>query len=158
MSFNMPITVNGTIEPDSIDTRTPLEIRSVTELDSVRIELNSEGDLSAYECSACGEELNEADPRETLDGGATVCPDSDDERHQPQIVPLTWAKNISVDFDEDDDRIDLAIATGDPRGAWQMRLWRDHTTGKVMMSLPHANMSEPHEPIREIHPGTFEIG
>lgn len=160
MSFNIPITIDGDVSTDSITRPNgyeSVELGSVLDLSQVQFTLNEEGDMSAYRCGACDEELNEADPTETLADGDTECLGADDGKHQPVIVPFTWAKNITVDFDEEDDRIDLAIATSDPRGGWVFRLRRG-PDGKVIMHLPHATMDGPHEPIRELHPGTFEIG
>lgn len=161
MSFNIPITIIGDVSTDVITRPNgygSVELGAVDELTQVMFKLNEDGDMSAYRCADCDEELNEADPTETLADGDTKCEENDGGPHKPEIVPLTWAKNIAIDFDEENDRIDLAIATGEPRGGWIMRLERNHTTGKVQMYLPHATMDGPHEPIREIHPGTFEIG
>lgn len=161
MSFNIPITLHGDVSDDGITRESygRFKLGSVYDLTQVQLELNESGDMSAFKCAHCDEELNEADPRETLADGDTECSSADEsDPHKPEIVPLTWAKNIMIDIDEENDRIDLAIATGEPRGGWQMRLWRNPKTGKVMMSLPYADMDAPHEPIREIHPGTFEIG
>lgn len=160
MSFNTPITVSGEIDPDGIahpTTQTPLKIGSVYELSQILVEINSDGDLSQFECVHCGQELNEADLTETLADGDKECPATSDERHEAKTVPFTWAKNIAVSFDEDNDEIELAIATGEPRGGWTFKLRRT-PEGGVIMHLPHADMSSPHEPIRELHPGTFAIG
>lgn len=159
MSFNISITLHGDVSEDSI-TRPgegELALGSVLDLTQVQLELNEEGDMSAFHCSHCGEELNEADPTETLANGDIECPDSDTGLHEKQIAPLTWAKNIAISFDEERDEIELAIATGEPRGGWTMKLYRN-TDGTIVMHLPHASMNSPHEPIRELHPGTFIIG
>lgn len=164
MSFNMPITIEGDVSTDSIDfptTDTPLRVGSVQELEQIRVGLNEDGDMSSIKCIHCGEELNEdtpsGTPLETLMDGTTECDDNDDGLHEPVTVPFTWAKNIAVSFDEDNDEIELAIATGEPRGGWTFKLRRT-PDGVVLMHLPYADMSAPHEPIRELHPGTFAIG
>lgn len=163
MSFNMPITVQGDVSTDSItrpdgtDHYGALELRSVLDLTQIMITLNEDGDMSEIKCVHCDEELNEADPTVTAEDDDPECAANDDGPHEKMWAPLTWAKNIAITFDEENDQIDLAIATGDPRGGWVFRLYRN-SEGAVIMHLPHADMDGPHEPIRELHPGTFAIG
>lgn len=164
MSFNTPVTIAGDINPDGISlptTDTPLKIGSVDELAQIQVTLNVDGDMSEIRCRHCGEDLNEdtppGTPLETLMEGETGCGSNDDGPHEQEYAPLTWAKKITVSFDEERDEIDLAIATGEPRGAWSFKLRRT-PEGVVLMHLPHPDMSGPHEPIRELRPGTFAIG
>ena len=99
MSINTPITVMGDVSTDGIKfptAQTHLEIGSVLELAQVQIEVNTDGDISAYRCVHCGEELNEADPTETLADGVKECDANDDGPHEKQVVPFTWAKNIAI--------------------------------------------------------------
>lgn len=160
MSFNIPITVNGDVSVDGI-TRPggygSLELGSVLDLTQVTFALNEDDDMSEKRCAACNEELSDDEPTQNLDGDTACWARDDDAPHQPEYNPLTWAKNITIDFDEENDQIDLVIATGDPRGGWQFRLRRT-PDGVIFMHLPHADMEGPHEPLRELHPGTFVIG
>jgi len=160
MSFNMPVTLAGDISEDSItrpDGYGSVELGSVLDLEQIQIKLNEDGDMSSLRCAHCGEELNEIDPTRTLENDTVECEDNDDGPHKAQTVPFTWAKNIAISFSEDNDEIELAIATGEPRGGWTFKLRRT-PDGRVLMHLPHADMAAPHEPIRELHPGTFAIG
>lgn len=162
MSFNTPITVAGDISTDGIDfptTQTPLKLGSVFDLTQIMVKLNEDDDMPKKRCSACGEELDDDEPTQNLDGD-TECSaqNEDDAPHTPEFNPFTWAKNIAVSFNEERDEIELAIATGEPRGGWTFTLRRDPETGVVSMHLPYADMDGPHEPLREIHPGTFVIG
>lgn len=160
MSFNMPITVIGDVSADCIEpatTQTSLKLGSVLDLTQIMIALNEDDDMSEIRCAHCGEELNEDEPTETLEGGDAECEANDYDPHEKQYAPFTWAKNIAVSFDEERDEIELAIATGEPRGGWTFKLRRE-PDGVVLMFLPHADMASPHEPIRELRPGTFVIG
>lgn len=148
MTFNMPITIHGEDRTETVE---------VEDLAMIEVALNQDGDMSAIRCKHCGQELNEADPSETLEDGDRECPATSNEQHEQEYAPLTWAKNIAVSFDEERDTIDLTIATGEPRGGWQFRLRRTDK-GVVLMHLPHEDMIGPHEPLKEIHPGTFAIG
>lgn len=160
MSFNMPITVIGDVSADCIEpatTQTSLKLGSVLDLTQIMIALNEDGDMSEIRCAHCGEELNEADPTKTLEDDGTECGANNDGPHEKTWAPFTWAKNIAISFDEERDEIELAIATGEPRGGWTFKLCRE-PDGVVLMFLPHADMASPHEPIRELRPGTFVIG
>lgn len=163
MSFNIPITIEGDVStdgitrPDGTDHYGSIKLGSVLELSQILVALNEDGDMSEIRCVHCGEDLNEADPTVTAKDGDPECTESDTGLHDKEWAPLTWAKNIAIDFDKEADQIDLAIATGEPRGGWQLRLRRT-PDGVVLMHLPHATMNGPHEPIRELHPGTFVIG
>lgn len=162
MSFNMPITVNGDISTDGItrpDGYGSVKLESAHDLTQIMVRLNEDDDMPEKRCSACGKELSDDEPTQDLDGD-TACwvRGEGDAPHTPELNPLTWAKNIAVSFDEERDEIELAIATGEPRGGWTFKLRRDPKTGVVYMHLPHADMEGPHEPIRELHPGTFAIG
>lgn len=171
MSFNIPITIHGDVSMDGI-TRPygdgSLELGSVLELSQVMIKLNEAKDMQEKRCAHCREDLDPDRPLH-LFGDETdtsdYCeenPDSDGGEaplspHVAEWSPLTWAKNIAVSFDEERDEIELAIATGEPRGGWTFKLYRN-SDGVIVMHLPHADMDSPHEPIRELHPGTFIIG
>lgn len=161
MSINTPIVIIGDISDDGItrpNGSESLELASVDDLAQIQVDINSDGDLSEFRCTHCQQELNEADTTVTAADEDPECHANDDGPHEKEYMPLTWAKNILIDFDEENDTIDLAIATGEPRGGWQFRLRRDPETGVVYMHLPYADMQGPHEPIRELHPGTFAIG
>ncbi len=162
MAFNTPITVQGDVSTDGItrpDGYGSVKLESVLDLTQIMVKLNEDDDMPEKRCSACGDELSDDEPTQNPDGD-TECSarDEDDAPHTPEFSPLAWAKNITVSFVEERDEIELAIATGDPRGGWTFRLRRDPKTGVVYMHLPHADMDGPHEPIRELHPGTFVIG
>jgi hypothetical protein len=160
MSINTPITITADVSMESIERPNgyeSVELRSVLDLTQIMVDINSDGDMSEIRCKHCGEELNESAPAETLADGDTECPAADNEQHEQEHVPFTWAKNIAVRFDEENDEIELAIATGDPRGGWTTKLRRT-PDGVVLMHLPYEDMASPHEPIKELHPGTFVIG
>lgn len=161
MSFNMPITVAGDVSTDAIDfptTQTPLRLGSVLDLTQIMVRLNEGDDMQEKRCSACGDELDDDEPTQNLDGDDVCSAWDGNAPHTPEFSPFTWAKNIAVSFNEERDEIELAIATGEPRGGWTFKLRRDPETGVVYMHLPYADMDGPHEPLREIHPGTFVIG
>lgn len=170
MSFNIPITVSGDVSTDGITFSTgvaPLELGSVLELSQVTLTLNGADDMSEKRCAHCREDMDPDHPAfvvdDTTPGIGDWCAenedgDEDSSPHAPEWSPLTWAKNVQIDVDEEADRIDLSIATGDPRGGWQLRLWRDQETGVVYMSVPYDGMPEQHEPMRAVHPGTYAIG
>lgn len=156
----MPTTLYGSISGDSIthsDEHSELRLGIVYDLTQIKVALNENADMSEIKCTHCGADLNEADPTITAEDEDPECGASDDGLHEKEWAPLTWAKNIDVSFDEEHDQIQLTIATGEPRGGWTFTLRRDQVTGVVYMHLPHADMSSPHEPIKEIHPGTFAI-
>jgi hypothetical protein len=96
-------------------------------------------------------------PTQVIDGDET-CEDNDDGPHEPEWSPLTWAQNVMVEVDEEQDSVTLTLAHADPRGGWAMRFWRNQESGQIMMSLPHEGMSAPHAPMRRIGGGTYEVG
>lgn len=160
MTFNIPITISADVSEDSVNVDSAegqTVIHAAFDLTDVHLALNENNSLSGIRCAHCGEDLDEDDPTRTLHGGETECPNNDDGPHQMEYAPLTWAKNITISLDEEDDRIELVISTGDPRGGWSFVLRRT-PDGAVMMHLPHAEMGDPHEPIQELRPGTFVIG
>lgn len=160
MSFNIPITVNGDVSMDGI-TRPggegSVRLGSVLDLVDVSLTLNEDGDMQDKRCAHCKQDMDPDRPTHTIDGDE-FCDDNDDEAHESEWSPLTWAKNVQIDVDEEEDQIDLTIATGDPRGGWQLRLRRDPETGAVYMSVPFDGMADQHGPMRQIGPGTYAIG
>lgn len=160
MDINTPIVLSGDISDDGItrpDGHGSLRLGSVEDLAQIQVKLNEDGDMSEVRCAHCGEDLNEADPTVTAGDKTAECDANDGGPHEKEWAPLTWAKNICVSFNEERDEIELGIATADPRGGWTFKLRRT-PEGVVLMHLPHDGMTDPHEPIKELHSGTFAIG
>ena len=63
----------------------------------------------------------------------------------------------SAAIDWTGDSISVTISTGDPRGAFAMTV-RVMDDGTVLMHLPHPSDGMLHEPLHELHPGTYRIG
>jgi hypothetical protein len=160
MSFNIPITVNGDVSTDGITRPNgygSLELGSVLDLTSVYLALNENGDVQDKRCAACEEEMDPDNPTAVL-GGDDKCLDTEDGTHDPEWLPLSWAQNVVIEVDEEQDMITLSLAHAEPRGGWSMRFWRNQENGQILMSLPHEGMNEPHASMRKISESTYEVG
>jgi len=118
-----------------------------------------------WECG-CGAEVDSLDgacpncgagpPAETLQG----CPGQDwsgTNTWEPVDPPLSWCKSAGVNTDPRDDAVTVSISVGDPRGGFTMTI-RRLPDGRLVMYLPYPERSLLHLPLREIHPGTYEVG
>lgn len=136
-------------------------------------EHRANGDAGGEEfvCKACQQELVEewfesSDGRQAgfvlvgrRDDRPGVCDEADDENqpHDVQRVPLSWANSARISMDEEQDRITVAISVGDPRGGFTMTVER--IDGKLRLSVPHDSDGMLHRPLTALNGrGYFEIG
>lgn len=158
MSFNIPITVAGDVSTDGITRPNgygSVELGSVIDLSSVFLKLNEDDDMQEKRCAHCTEDMDPDNPAQVVEGDR-FC-DSNDGPHVPEWSPLTWAKNVTIETDEEADAIHVTIAHADPRGGWQMTI-RRMENGQLIMHLPYEGMSSPHASMRKITEGTYEVG
>lgn len=101
----------------------------------------------------------EISPRDYPEGGhdeTTVGVTLNENGAYPSQAPLGWCNSARIVVSPEDDEVSVTISTGDPRGAFVMSVSRA-SDGRLLLYVPHEGMSTPHEDIREIHPGTFEV-
>ena len=116
-------------------------------------------------CAHCGETIAEyAGLGWTHDStDSTPCrgeeDDPDGHRATPALAaPGNWA-GVTIDPDEGTTRVEISV--GDPRGCLTMTLRRvrdEDGTERLLLSVPHPDDSTPHVALREIAPGTYQIG
>ena len=73
-------------------------------------------------------------------------------------VPGNWA-GVTVDPAGESVRVEISV--GDPRGCLTMTLRRvrgEDGTERLLLHVPHPEDSTPHVALREIAPGTYQIG
>ena len=99
--------------------------------------------------------------------GETVISTANESREQGYPAdasdPLSWLNSASIRLNPDDDSVDLCISTGDPRGAFVMRIRRvpldaPNNAGRLVMVTPYPGESLPHDDLHPINPGTYMIG
>ncbi|MFI9389214.1 hypothetical protein [Kutzneria sp. NPDC052558] len=121
---------------------------------------------ASHRCVLCGEDL-----LETVDGYASDttgldCPaaDGDDQAHQPERVPLSWANSAAILANDEQDSLTLSVSVGDPRGAFCFTVRRipddaeGDLAGRLVIHMPYPGETLPHREITELHPGTFVVG
>lgn len=145
--------------------------------DSVTVALELPWETTeTYRCRACGEGLVESAGGYHTESDDRTCseyvPDHEDADgpdlgagpHDPQRIPLSWANSAAIDTDEKDDSITVSISVGDPRGAFCFTVRRipedagSDLAGQLVLHVPHAGQTAPHQPLCALHPGTFLIG
>jgi len=149
---------------------------------TVRIDVNEDGDMPEFTCTACGVTGAEYPDGVHADGtddrcdarecqvcevddpapGATcgVCAGTGQDGHDWQRTPLSWCNSARIVTDPDEDQVTLLISTGDPRGAFAITVWRTET-GRLLMRLPRPDDAMPHEDLTPYGPPAnhvFEIG
>lgn len=103
-------------------------------------------------CPECGNEI--WDDGDGWDGHE---PDCDRDGTPPDMGPSDIVNSAAITFDPGDCAVHVSISVGDPRGAFVMTI-RRLTDGRLLLHTPYAGMISAHMPLREIAPGTFEIG
>jgi hypothetical protein len=128
-------------------------------------------------CVNCDNEISEYPGSWMHDAGQTsgehVCPESawpeDDAECYATPGPLHWCNGAQIEINSERDEIAVSISVGDPNGGFALTIYkvpdteetrRDNpaTAGRFLMTVPHAQMSGPHMPLRELMPGVFVIG
>lgn len=121
------------------------------------------------ECAHCGEAIAEyVDGWTHDDTGTRWCGNlTDDEAADDDgatlaapaaAVPGNWA-GITTSVEDESVRVEISVA--DPRGCLTMTLRRvraEDGTERLLLHVPHPEDSTPHVALREIAPGTYEIG
>lgn len=103
------------------------------------------GDETAAECPDCGR---------YIDGPGDHDEDCDNREWTPE-GPATWCNGAGVRIR--DDEVQTWISLGDPRGAFTFSV-RQLQDGRLIMHTPYPGETMPHMGLREIHPGTYEVG
>ena len=120
-------------------------------------------------CVHCGETIAEYVTGWEHDAtGARWCHDLTDEEAAEDddataatpapSLPGNWA---GITTDEADESVQVEISVGDPRGCFTMTLRRVRDADgrdRLFLRVPHPEDSTPHAPMREVHPGYYEIG
>lgn len=159
------IELTGSLEPDieTVD-HGPHILRSVEEIESVRLVMNEEGSEPAQICRHCHASMDPDTEGRTdgENGDPWWCdgnPDGDENNspHEAQHNPIAWANSARITIDEDDNAVHLALSVGDPRGAFVFTVRRT-PDGDLIMHTPYPGESMPHLKLTELHPGTYKIG
>lgn len=115
-------------------------------------------------CTHCGaskkrsvcEGINPGDC--TLCDGSGKCDECDDagdiEVHRWEPIPLHWVKSASIHAYPDQDRLDVSISVGDPRGGVVMSVERREDG--FYLSVPHP-VKTSHVELTECSPGWYRI-
>jgi hypothetical protein len=74
-----------------------------------------------------------------------------------EAMPLGWLNSASIVTDADDDAVRIFVSVGDPRGAFQFTV-RRMPGGELLIQTPTTDHPESHRPLRELFPGTLQIG
>lgn len=119
-------------------------------------------------CTHCGEPIAEYDEWLHDSTGVRWChnltddeaaEDDDATRAAPGLtLPANWA---GITTEPDQEAVRVEISTNDPRGCFTMtvrRVRQDDGSERVFLSVPHPSDSTPHDRLREIAPGFYEIG
>jgi hypothetical protein len=162
------VDITGTVDRDGVDVESDKTSLSVEDIYSVNVPLfgehESEGPTdSAFVCEYCNEPMASLEASETEDGDDVCVYNSayDDEGeespHHAIRKPLTWANSAGIHFDEEQDRIQVSISVGDPRGALVMQVWMGED-GNLRLSVPHHNDSGKHVDMTHQHDGYYVLG
>lgn len=131
---------------------------------SVRIayEANENGYEQEYWCLQCGYEVtreSEDDFWSADSGEPDACPDNDGSPHEVDTSDGThtsrWLNSARVWLDGSE--VHASISVGDPRGAFVFTV-RMLDDGTLLMHVPHPGGTMLHQPLTELHPGTYKIG
>ena len=120
-------------------------------------------------CTHCGDSIAEyVTGWEHDTTGARWCNDLTDEEAAEDddataatpapVAPGNWA-GVTIEPDEETTQVEISV--GDPRGCLTMTLRRvrdEDGTARLFLRVPHPEDSTPHAPMREVHPGYYEIG
>lgn len=119
-------------------------------------------------CAHCGDSIAEYSTGwEHNTTGAVWCNDLTDDEAADQddatvaepapSLPGNWA---GITTDESDESVRVEISVGDPRGCFTMTLRRVRSDDgdRLVLHVPHPDDSTPHAVLREIAPGTYQIG
>lgn len=71
--------------------------------------------------------------------------------------PLGWCNSAAISLDRRDDAVTVSISVGDPRGAFAFTV-RRLSDGRLVLHTPYPGEGMAHMQLREMHPGTYEIG
>jgi hypothetical protein len=163
------LSVNG----ESLDTVAPIHTDDDT---TIRVELAADGGGPFHRCLACGDDLAEEPDRFTGEITGEQCPDYDHDTedhdgdapdhgpHTPEVVALSWCNSARISLDPDEDAVTVSVSVGSPLGAFCFTVRRvpddacGALAGALIVHMPYPGESSPHEPLTQIHPGTFLIG
>jgi hypothetical protein len=151
-----------------------LPIASDGETESVTLEFGT-GAGALWRCRACGEDLTETTAgwaAEAADGLLCAAYDpadgaltgSQEGRHDPERIPLSWCNGAGIRVDESADSVTLSLSVGDPRGAFTFTLRRicddapGELAGRIVLHTPYPGESLPHMPLTAVRPGTYLVG
>lgn len=106
---------------------------------------------TGYRCGYCGQIEETA-----LEAYRHARDDHSHDAHDAQIARVEALVNsAAIDWNGDD--LTVTISTGDPRGAFAMTV-RVMDDGTRLLHVPHPSNGLLHEPLTELHPGTYKIG
>ena len=132
------------------------------------LQLSAHADNERH-CEHCGESIAEymtgwehdhTGSRWCHDLSDSDAADSDDatSASPAMSLPVNWA---GITTNTDDESVRVEISVGDPRGCLTMTVRRvrdDDGAERLLLHVPHAGDSLPHVAMREIAPGTYQIG
>jgi hypothetical protein len=162
------VEITGTVERDAVTVESDQTKLSVDDIYSVNVPLFGEHEASgttetAFICEYCNDPMASLEATETEDGDDVCAYNSahDDEGeeapHHAIRKPLTWANSAGIRFDEEEDRIQVSISVGDPRGALVMEVWMGED-GNLRLSVPHHSDSSKHVEMKHEHDGYYVLG
>ncbi len=70
---------------------------------------------------------------------------------------LTWLNSARITTDPTEDAVHCIISVGDPRGGFCFTV-RRLLDGGLIIHMPHPGEGLPHMALKELSPGTFEVG
>lgn len=104
---------------------------------------------------------------ESYDAGESTVtvtlPGTDKDADSEVTEPLDWCNWAAVNVDAEKDAVTLLISTDDPNGAFALTVHRvnnpEHENhGRLILTMPYAEQSGLHEPLRQIAAGGYVIG
>lgn len=100
---------------------------------------------------------------ETESTVTVTLPGSDRDGDNPETEPLDWCNWAAVNVDAEKDAVTLLISTDDPNGAFAFTVHRvndpEHENhGRLVLTMPYAEGSGLHEPLRQIAAGGYVVG
>lgn len=133
---------------------------------SLTVEFDWEAERVQYRCRKCDSIFpveEDADDDPCLDSECIVhtgdenCDDHGCEYAGHDLVseeePLAWVNSAGIHIDEENNRVDVSISVGDPRGAFVMRLYKDRDGG-IYMEVPYPGEPWAHMPLAPVNEGS----
>lgn len=109
-------------------------------------------------CEHCGETIAEYGEWLHDDTGEAACADGETNATPGDSLPGNWA---GITTNTADESVQVQISVGDPRGCLTMTVRRvrdEDGNERLLLHVPNPDDSTPHVTMREIAPGTYQIG